>query len=180
MFLFCRLRLLNLTDIAQFRYGLQFWEQWRWRYHFCKGKFFSEDNMKLVGSPCFANILLLLNIFSVHRDSKMFAKYGDPTSNIISSEKNLPLPISCFLLKFIGLFFDWFFFILAQCAERSRETKRAHSVLSIRYCALLSFSPRMQQNRTFALFFPTVPSSRHCPREGMTPEHNMFYKQRSY
>ena len=57
-----------------------------------KGKFFSEDNMKLVGSPCFANILLLLNIFSVHRDSKMFAKYGDPTSNIISSEKNLPLP----------------------------------------------------------------------------------------
>ena len=56
-----------------------------------KGKFFSEDNMKLVGSPCFANILLLLNIFSVHRDSKMFAKYGDPTSNIISSEKNLPL-----------------------------------------------------------------------------------------
>ena len=47
--------------------------------------------MKLVGSPCFANILLLLNIFSVHRDSKMFAKYGDPTSNIISSEKNLPL-----------------------------------------------------------------------------------------
>ena len=58
-----------------------------------KGKFFSEDNMKLVGSPCFANILLLLNIFSVHRDSKMFAKYGDPTSNIISSEKNLPLQI---------------------------------------------------------------------------------------
>ena len=56
-----------------------------------KGKFFSEDDMKLVGSPCFANILLLLNIFSVHRDSKMFAKYGDPTSNIISSEKNLPL-----------------------------------------------------------------------------------------
>ena len=30
--------------------------------------------------------------FSVHRDSKMFAKYGDPTNNIISSEKNLPLP----------------------------------------------------------------------------------------
>jgi hypothetical protein len=29
--------------------------------------------------------------FSVHRDSKMFAKYGDPTNNIISSEKNLPL-----------------------------------------------------------------------------------------
>ena len=29
--------------------------------------------------------------FSVHRDSKMFAKIGDLTRNILSSEKNLPL-----------------------------------------------------------------------------------------
>ena len=29
--------------------------------------------------------------FSVHRNSKMFAKIGDLTSTVISSEKNLPL-----------------------------------------------------------------------------------------
>ena len=35
--------------------------------------------------------------FSVHRDSKMFAKIGDLTSSIISSEKNLPLLLSIFV-----------------------------------------------------------------------------------
>ena len=35
--------------------------------------------------------------FSVHRDSKMFAKIGDLTSSMISSEKNLLLPIYFFL-----------------------------------------------------------------------------------
>ena len=44
-----------------------------------KGKlFFSDDIMLLVGSPCFANILLLLNIFQY-------------IGTVISSEKNLPL-----------------------------------------------------------------------------------------
>ena len=51
----------------------------------CKGKFFSENNMKLVGWPCFANILLLLNIFEYIVER--LAKYGDLTSNKISSEK---------------------------------------------------------------------------------------------
>ena len=56
-----------------------------------KGKFFSEDIMLLVGSPYFANILLSLCTEKMFRSSKMFAKHGDPTSFILSSEKNLPL-----------------------------------------------------------------------------------------
>ena len=57
-----------------------------------KVSFFSEDITLIVRSPIFANILLLMNIFQLHRDSKMFAKIGDLTSTILSSEKNLPLP----------------------------------------------------------------------------------------
>ena len=53
--------------------------------------------------------------FSVHRNSKMFAKYGDPTSNIISSEKNVPLKVVTILTHLSQpfssqLFSDYFFF----------------------------------------------------------------------
>ena len=46
--------------------------------------------MVLVRSPIFTNILLSPNCFQ-YWDSKMFAKYRDFTSTIISSEKKLPL-----------------------------------------------------------------------------------------
>ena len=46
-----------------------------------------------------------LEHFSVHRDSKMFAKIGDLTSSIISFEKNLPLLVVKsldFFVRFLG------------------------------------------------------------------------------
>ena len=57
-----------------------------------KGKFFQKEDITLLGrSSIFANILLLLNIFAVHRNGKMFAKIGNMTSSKTSSEKNLLL-----------------------------------------------------------------------------------------
>ena len=64
-----------------------------------KGKFFSEDITMLVTLPIFANKHFTApEHFSVHRHSKMFAKIGNLTSSIISSEKNLPLHI-CILKR---------------------------------------------------------------------------------
>ena len=58
-----------------------------------KGKFFSEGRIAI-----FCKHITVPMYWKMFRSSKMFAKHGDPTSNTISSEKNVPLhmlPKSC-------------------------------------------------------------------------------------
>ena len=55
-----------------------------------KGKFFQKI-LRCLSDHQYLQTFTAPEHFSVHRDSKMFAKIGDLTSSIISSEKNLPL-----------------------------------------------------------------------------------------
>ena len=63
-----------------------------------------------------------LEHFSVHRDSKIIAKYGDPTSNIISSEKNLPLRHPCFCTLVIKRMRMYIFFGKVHNGSFLKET----------------------------------------------------------